>query len=192
MPSAYKLSNAQFLDEACALLARLAMGAIDGNRRGSRFPPPALRCATWLGNTVGEAVPDPELGAAYSVSFGHGYTVEELFAGAAAKLEAPLSAAGHEVLGEFYLRIQDDIATATEEKKGVPLTRAELSKIVAKVLVRDVFEETVDGDGLSLWIQFMQACYPDSAHLRLALAQDPHADSSANAFAPWLKPPGTF
>jgi hypothetical protein len=191
MPSAYKLSNAQFLDEACALLARLAMGSLDGNRRGSRFPPTALRCATWLGNTVGESAEDPDLGPAYSVSFGHGYTVEQLFAGAAAKLESPLSLAGHEVLAEFYLRIQDDIATAAAEK-GAPPTRAEVSEILAGVLVRDVYEETVDGDGLSLWIQFMQACYPDSAQLRLALAQDPHADSSANPFAPWEKPPGTF
>ena len=191
LPGIRRPTKKQYIAEAAGLLARLAMGAADGDRRGSRFPPSALRTATYVGNAVGEAKDDPELGPEYSATFGHGATVEELFAAAASKLESALVQAGHEVLAEFYLRIQEDLA-ALAATKGSAATPAEVAKIVADVLVRDVDEASADGDGVSLWVVFMQACYPDSPQLLLALRKDPHADSSANAFAPWQKVPGTF
>lgn len=191
LPGIHRPTKKQYIDQAAALLARLAMGALDGNGRGSRFPPTAMRCATYVGNAVGAAIDDPVLGPEYSETEGQGATVEQLFATAAAHLEPNLHAAGHELLAEFYLRIQDDLKMVAARGNSAP-TPAEISMVVADVLVRDVDEVTVDGDGLSLWIQFMQAAYPASAHLRLALAKDPHADSSANPFAPWQKPPGTF
>lgn len=184
-----RMTKAQYIGEAAKLLARLAMGVVDGNRRGSRFPPSALRSATFFGNAVGEAKEDP-LGPAYSSSFGHGATVEELFTLAAAALEPEVKDAATEVLAEYYLRIQDEIRAA--EEKGWRVDGADLSAVVADVLVRDVDEADADGDGVSLWVQFMQSCYPDSAQLLLALKKAPHADSSAGAFEPWKNVPGTF
>lgn len=190
LPGIRRPTKKQYIDAAAALLARLAMGAVDGNGRGSRFPPTALRCATYFGNAVGEAIDDPVLGPEYSGTFGQGATVEELFSLAATKLETALVEAGHEVLADFYLRIRDDLAAAGVA--GEPLPGAVVSKVVADVLVRDVAEESADGDGTSLWIHFMQACYPESGHLKAALQGGGHADSQSNPFAPWQKPPGTF
>ena len=49
----------EFLKRAGQMLARLTMGALDGNGRGSRFPPSPTNCATYFGNAVGPAAPDP-------------------------------------------------------------------------------------------------------------------------------------
>lgn len=184
LPGIRRPTKKEYIGYAADYLARLAMGAVDGNRRGSRFPPTATRCATYFANAVGKAVDDPNLGPAYSATLGHGATVEELFETAAGKLEADLVVAAHEVLAEFYLRIRAEIA---EEGEG-----ADVSRIVADVLVRDVDEVDVDGDGTSLWVLFMQACYPTSPYLLLALRHDPHANSSAEGFAPWKQIPGVY
>jgi hypothetical protein len=189
LPGIFRPTKAQFLDEAAKLLARLAMGLLDNNPRGSRFPPTPTRCATYFGNAVGEAAPDP-LGDAYSSTVGQGATVEELFAAAAAKLEPELVMPGHEVLGEFYLRVQQEINAVGAD--GVPATPAEVSTIVARVLVRDVDEAEVDGSGTSLWVQFMQACYPTSPYLLLALQHSPRVQPNASPFAPWQKVQGTY
>ena len=177
------------MSETAKLLARLAMGAIDGNARGTRFPPTPTRCATYFGNVVGAAKDDP-LGENYSSTPGQGWAVEDLFAAAAAQLEPELVMAGHELLGEFYLRVQHDLHEIVAERGAA--TTEELSEIVADVLVRDVDESSADGDGTSLWVQFMQACYPDSPYLALALRHDPSVTPKQNPFAPWQKVPGTF
>ena len=187
LPGIRRPTKAQYIDEAAKLLARLAMGAVDGNGRGSRFPPTALRSATYFGNAVAAAEDDPELGPSYSATFGQGATVEELFEKAAGHFEEALNVAGHEVLAEFYLRIVDDLTAAGAEPHS-----QRYAEIVADVLVRDYADEGSDGDGYSLWIEFMQACYPDSGHLKAALGGGGKTDSQANPFAPWQKVPGTF
>lgn len=191
LPGIRRPTKAQYLDEAYKLLARFAMGAVDGDRRGTRFAPTALNAATRFGNSVGEAVDDPELGPEYSGTFGQGATVEELFAGAAARLEEDLVEAGHEVLAEFYLRIRDDLAALAADQ-GTPPTPKQISETVAEVLVRDYQPADADGDGYSLWILFMQACYPNSGHLKAALGGGGKTDSQVNPFAPWESVPGTF
>ena len=189
MPGVRRTTKMQYLDEAAKLLARLAMGTLDGNPRGTRFPPTPTRCATYFGNAVGAAAPDP-LSPDYSSTPGQGFSVEELFSAAAERLNSELLMAGHELLGEFYLRVQHDLHEIVA-KRGASTTE-ELSEIVADVLVRDVDESSADGDGTSLWVQFMQACYPTSPYLLLALKHDPSVQPKQNPFAPWQMAPGTF
>jgi len=188
-------TNSEFIDDAARLLARLAMGAIDGDGRGSRFPPTAMRCASYFGNAVSEITPDPQ-GPNYSLGPGKGGTVKGLFESAASKLEEGVAAAAKELLALYFVRIVDDVAAA-EREAGRALPRAEIAEIVADVLVRDYADEEIDGDGASLWIEFMRACYPDSAQLSAALriAEGDEAikgDSQAGAFEPWKSMPGTF
>lgn len=187
----HRKTKSEFLNEAAALLARLAMGAIDGDGRGSRFPPPALRCATYFGNAVDAAGEDP-LGPQYSSTPGQGFTPEDLFAAAAAKLEPSMIEAGHEVLAEYYMMLQDDLGEFDH-----PPTPHEIAESVAFVLVRDFADEETDGTPASLWIAFMRACYPRSGHLKAALAAGMgdttvKTDSQADLWAPWRKTPGTF
>lgn len=185
LPMIQRKTRAQYLDEASALLARLAMGAVDGNRRGSQFPPTALRSASYFGNAVGPFVPDPVKGDAYSMTTGQGYSIEELFEAASGHIEDGIRVETHELLGAYYLRIVDALSALKREA-----TAEEISETVAFHLVRDVSD--VEGDGVSLWVQFMQACYPDSGHLRAALSGEGKADSQANPFAPWQRVPGTY
>jgi len=183
-------TNEEYIADAARLLARLAMGAVDGDRRGSRFAPTALRCASYFGNAVGEIVPDPK-GPNYSLGPGKGSTVVGLFEQAASMLEPEVEAAAREVLGVYFLRIVDDRQALAADAGREP-TKREVSEIVAQVLVRDYADEQIDGDGASLWIEFMRACYPESAQLSAALSGGGKTDSQANPFAPWLDVPGTF
>lgn len=188
-------TNEEYIDDAARLLARLAMGAVDGDGRGSRFPPTALRCASYFGNAVSEITPDPK-GPNYSLGPGKGSTVTGLFELAASKLDPEVADAAREMLGVYFLRIADDRQALMADVGREP-TKREVATIVADVLVRDYADEEIDGDGASLWIEFMRACYPDSGHLRAALRiaegdETVKGDSQANPFAPWLEVPGTF
>jgi len=182
--SAHRKTRATYLGEISKLLARFAMGALDGEHHGPRVIPTMLSTASYVGNALSPYEPEEVEGVEYPAGVGMGATIDELFELTAQRIEVG-NVAAIELLGSYYLRIAA-LLLPTSGKLD-----AKQIETVVQILVRDIDAADADGE-VSLWCRYMQAVWPASAQTPgspkwNAAGPNANRESQANPFAPWLK-----
>lgn len=146
LPGIQRWSDAKVLDEAADLVARLALGACDGQPHGNPYYPPTIGYPT---RRRTEALVRLALTpAGEPAPYARGFSLDELFAAAWERVAA--DEGDDPTAAELLVRKHAEIMDGAEAWKG---NAEDIDRAAAAL---------ASFDPESLWVLFVQAAYPEA------------------------------